>query len=99
MVVSAMLANASPYRRKSEQRCFQKMSSCPIFMSVGDHGDPHGTRADFCSVWSRPLVISLSIESHREEMMLTRVSAWRLSKRLERSVILCAVKYACTSLR
>ena len=32
-------------------------------------------------------------------MMLAGVSACGLPKRLERSVTLCAVKYACTSLR
>ena len=68
-------------------------------MSVGDHGDPYGARADFCSAWRRPLVISLSMESYREEMILAGVSACRVSKRLERSVILCTVKYACSSLR
>ena len=63
MVVSGMLAYASPYLQNSEQQCFQKMSSCPFFMSVGDHGDPYGACADFCSAWSRPLVMSLSMES------------------------------------
>ena len=41
----------------------KKMSSCPFFMSVGDHGNPYGARADFCSACSGPLVISISMQS------------------------------------
>ena len=46
VVLSEILANESPYRQKSEQQCFQKMSSCPFSMSVGDHGDLYGALAD-----------------------------------------------------
>ena len=61
--MSGIRVSESLYRRKSEQRCFQKMSSCPFCMSVGDHGDPYGARDEWSSAWRSPLVISLSRES------------------------------------
>ena len=63
MAVSGMIDNVFLCQWKSEQQCFQEMSSSPFFMSVGDHGDLYGACADFCSAWSRPLVMSLPMES------------------------------------
>ena len=57
-----ILASESLYRRKSEQQCFQKVSSYPFCMSVGDHGDPYGALNEWSSARRSPLVISLSRE-------------------------------------